>query len=207
MNDFLGQALAARQAGRSDTSVEILTLDEARRIGATRYFTGEPCPRGHISERSVYLGRCLACGRESARASLSAKEYRKKNSKKIVAKNALWVKKNPDKVAAYQKKYHASEKFKQVAWNARQRRRAKKRARDGSCTTEELRKIKRFAKKCYICGLRFTRKDPPNVDHVLPLDSELSTNSQSNMALVHRRCNSAKSARRFNPITGQGILV
>lgn len=37
--------------------------EAARRAGQPRYSTGEPCARGHISERATSSGDCLACRR------------------------------------------------------------------------------------------------------------------------------------------------
>lgn len=41
-----------------------ISRSEAKVAGLKRYFTGTPCARGHISERSVVNCRCLACDRE-----------------------------------------------------------------------------------------------------------------------------------------------
>lgn len=40
----------------------LLTRDEARALGLKRYFTGEPCKRGHVAERYVVNKDCVACG-------------------------------------------------------------------------------------------------------------------------------------------------
>jgi hypothetical protein len=39
----------------------ITTLQEAISRGLTRYFTGRPCKRGHISQRNTITSACLAC--------------------------------------------------------------------------------------------------------------------------------------------------
>ena len=41
--------------------MEIVTQEQALATGKTRYFTGEPCKRGHISERFSINGACIAC--------------------------------------------------------------------------------------------------------------------------------------------------
>ena len=38
-------------------------------IRAARYYTGEPCKRGHVSERFVCRGKCVVCHQEDARRS------------------------------------------------------------------------------------------------------------------------------------------
>jgi hypothetical protein len=39
----------------------IISRDEARDQGLTHYFTGEPCNRGHVSDRMVSNWRCIRC--------------------------------------------------------------------------------------------------------------------------------------------------
>jgi hypothetical protein len=41
-----------------------MTRAEAKAQGLKRYFTGKPCPHGHISERHVSSMGCLACNAE-----------------------------------------------------------------------------------------------------------------------------------------------
>jgi hypothetical protein len=38
-----------------------ITRGEARSAGRTRYFTGKPCPHGHLSERLTVNGTCVTC--------------------------------------------------------------------------------------------------------------------------------------------------
>lgn len=54
---------------------------EAVKLGVNRYFTGEPCSRGHVSERSVYYG-CVAC----------RKNWRDENAGRVAAKKRAWRK-------------------------------------------------------------------------------------------------------------------
>ena len=41
----------------------VMSRIEARLKGEKRYFTGNPCKNGHISERNALSGGCLACER------------------------------------------------------------------------------------------------------------------------------------------------
>jgi phage terminase small subunit len=43
--------------------VEIISRAKAEAAGLVRFFTGKPCPRGHISERLVSNRQCITCGR------------------------------------------------------------------------------------------------------------------------------------------------
>lgn len=41
-----------------------LTAQEGKRLGTTHFFTGIPCPKGHLVRRLVNHGGCLKCNRE-----------------------------------------------------------------------------------------------------------------------------------------------
>ena len=43
---------------------DIITKSEAKARGLKRYFTGKPCKRGHMCERSVSTSNCLECAGE-----------------------------------------------------------------------------------------------------------------------------------------------
>lgn len=53
--------------------------------------------------------------------------------------------------------------------------------------------------KCHICGKRFTKADPPTLDHVIAASRE-GTHEVSNAAAAHGKCNSAKNANRTHLI-------
>lgn len=44
--------------------MELLSRKEAISKNLSRYFTGKPCPKGHISERRLPKGNCLECEKE-----------------------------------------------------------------------------------------------------------------------------------------------
>jgi len=76
---------------------KIITRAEARAGGLSRYFTGKPCKYAHIAERSVNNRRCLVCSREfmrldrirnPAKYAEFQRKYSKRNSGKVIAKNA-----------------------------------------------------------------------------------------------------------------------
>lgn len=41
--------------------MKIITRKEAQKAGSTKYFTGKPCPKGHITERQTSTGTCVGC--------------------------------------------------------------------------------------------------------------------------------------------------
>jgi len=64
----------------------VVTRDQAMDAGLKRYFTGEPCPRGHVAERSVSGRACVVCAAENS---------------------ASWRSANPEKAKATDKKHKA----------------------------------------------------------------------------------------------------
>ncbi|WP_200934175.1 hypothetical protein [Massilia sp. Leaf139] len=50
----------------------LIKRDKAAARGLVRYFSGEPCSRGHIAERRVVGNRCVECHRLAARANRAA---------------------------------------------------------------------------------------------------------------------------------------
>lgn len=61
-----------------DGPKEVISKKDAEAAGLRKYFTGKPCLRGHVGERYVGGGRCVACVSENGRNDPGAKEYRRK---------------------------------------------------------------------------------------------------------------------------------
>jgi hypothetical protein len=84
--------------------VEIIKSREAFELGLTRYFTGKPCLKGHISERMISNGSCVECLKR-ATAYKRTKEWRKNNPGARTIEAQKYRKKHPEKVAARSKKW------------------------------------------------------------------------------------------------------
>jgi 5-methylcytosine-specific restriction endonuclease McrA len=74
---------------------------EAAAAGRTRYFTGQPCKRGHIAERFVATGTCVQCAAEHEEA------YKPRRAvvhaariETIRKEKAAWKKRNRDRDAS-----------------------------------------------------------------------------------------------------------
>ena len=51
--------------------MKTVTRREAQLAGKTRYFTGKPCPHGHVAQRFVGNKNCVECSyirRDASRA-------------------------------------------------------------------------------------------------------------------------------------------
>lgn len=73
------------------TSRTIISRDEARSTGVTRFFTGEPCPRAHLAQRLTSNGLCVECAR------LHKNKDRAKNIERERARRRTYAKANPER--------------------------------------------------------------------------------------------------------------
>src|SRR5215203_2737283 len=72
---------------------------EARADGKSTYFTGRPCPHGHISPRSVLDKQCVECRKAKGKTYIQSgyqAEYRAKNIDRIRMRAREWRARNPE---------------------------------------------------------------------------------------------------------------
>ena len=86
--------------------MQIITRAEAKAQGLVRYYTGEPCKRGHVCERHTCDFKCLMCNAEKAkerrakdpeRERRRRKEWREKNKEKLREQRRARYLANPEK--------------------------------------------------------------------------------------------------------------
>lgn len=84
---------------------------EARKAGLKRYFTGNPCPRGHVSERLVSTKACVACkpGYDEGRSPRDWAAYYVQHKARLLGGKLRWQKENPAKAAAASARRRAGE--------------------------------------------------------------------------------------------------
>lgn len=193
---------------------------EARAGGLMRYYTGVPCPRGHLSEKMVASKRCLVCHRED-RAKLRADAPEKikahkaasylRNREKMIAKSAAYIAANPQKVLARRKAHYAKNRerlrsaYKAWAKDNRDLLRVHERARKmrhlNAPGVHTLADIKAMEKaqglRCAspVCGKDISPEAGGyHVDHVMPL-IRFGCNCPGNLQLLCAPCNQSKHAR------------
>ena len=170
----LAAKLAARVPDPSDYTGPVVTRVEARAAGLVRFFIGKPCVKNHMSERTTSNGGCLRCNTELA--NWLYHQHDEEQQTAWNARNTAWKKGNPEKVRAES-----------------HRRRALKRAAEGSHTADELKALLESQRgKCVYCGISIRKGY--HVDHLVAL-ARGGTNWISNIQLTCPRCNTSKGAR------------
>jgi hypothetical protein len=79
--------------------IDVVSRADAKAIGLSKYFTGEPCLRGHISTRNTKSGRCHACSQEDKKNNREAvnewqREYRRRDPEKANERDTAWRARN-----------------------------------------------------------------------------------------------------------------
>ena len=84
-----------------------ITARQAFDAGATRYFTGRACKRGHVSQRMVSNGQCTEC-LANARAYQRTKAWRAAHPGARAIEAAKYRTAHPDKEKAKKERYRAA---------------------------------------------------------------------------------------------------
>lgn len=178
------------------------TRAEAKAIGATHYFTGQPCNRGHIAPRKT-KGVCVECMKEdwavdntrraekpkSEAAKAAGKRYYQKNRKAVIARAAS----RPNHAKqAYRNKHKERnpELYKALTSNRRRRHRS---ATPKWVGVDEKKAIRQM----YLEAQRLTKLTGERyvVDHVYPLisDQVCGLHTIKNLRLMTQEENLKKS--------------
>lgn len=150
---------------------KLLDREEARAIGAKRFFNGKPCPRGHIAERYVRTPYCCVCGKERSLELNTgdperARGYRRK-----------WRTSNLPKLAVASRRYYG-----------------RKLGAAGAHTADDVEAIRKAQRnKCAYCRVSLSRTEM-HVDHIVAL-SRGGSNDRRNLQMLCRSCNQSKSAK------------
>lgn len=196
------------------------SLAEARTLGESTYFTGKPCPRGHLADRFTKWQTCVECCRLK-----SAARYRR-DPAYFAEKNRAWHRAHRDEHREKAKRFMGGlepgersmrrkryyESWKQAdpvrAANALREHSALRRAREvgaeGSVSRAEWEELKdQFGRRCLSCG-RTENETLLTLDHVVPL-SRGGSNTIENAQPLCRPCNSSKGVtaldyRRKEPL-------
>lgn len=168
--------------------VAIISRAEAKAAGRKRYFTGIPCPYGHIMERQVSWGRCVGCNR----ARVARKGRTPEGRANQLLRHKKWQRSEKGRVSKRKSNVQQyavrSEEYKA---NSRARR-ARKYEAEGSHTLSDIREIRSQTHFC-LCGADF-KIVKPTVDHIVPL-SRGGSDWASNLQLLCGPCNDSKGSK------------
>lgn len=150
----------------------------ARRAGKKRYFTGKPCPRGHMSDRLVSNWTCIKCLHEKGAALEKSTPERRKKANKRTAK--YW-KSTPERRAKRNRKENMRQKHHPILRIGRDLRirishlidgtlRGGSAVRDLGCSLSEF---KEYISSKFQPGMTWENrgKDTWHLDHIRPLAS------------------------------------
>jgi|DEB0MinimDraft_6_1074348.scaffolds.fasta_scaffold53708_3 5-methylcytosine-specific restriction endonuclease McrA len=168
---------------------------EAKELGLKHYFTGNPCPKGHIADRFVSNGTCAECLSIQA-ASFEKKAYDrayyKKNSDRISARGKVYYEENREKKLKQAAEWAANnkEKVRDIKKNYKFRRRS---IESNGMNSAELTEWKNNQEK--ICFWCLSKCDSEyHIDHIQPL-AKGGKHIAENLAISCPGCNLTKNAR------------
>ena len=126
----------------------ILKRAAAKALGLTRYFTGKPCPKGHIADRMVSSMACRPCAVEAklrweaiqtaprraraaqAKIERQTPEYQKALKDRERRTSQLYYQKNRERMKAYGAEWFAANRERKLAVGAEWHRNNQARVRD-----------------------------------------------------------------------------
>jgi 5-methylcytosine-specific restriction endonuclease McrA len=173
---------------------------DALKIGSVRYFTGKPCPHGHVAERYAKDGGCVDCTllkyrdwarknpdkkRSAGRGSYAARpEYYRRKAR-------IWARKNRKKQAPRITKWRSENRDKTRRYGHNYR--ARKVSAPGSCSPEQAAAIRKLQRdRCAYCRIKLNGDG--HLDHIVPL-SKGGANFPRNLQWLCGPCNSSKQDR------------
>ena len=179
----------------ADSHSKARSRAEAKSLGLSKYFTGKPCPRGHIAERYTGKGSCVECLAITARSGEKKaydKAYYQKRRKEILLRSKAYHRKNKgrylENARAWAKRNPLKRKF--ISMTYRDKRRAQV---AGGATSREVHDwAEKQNKSCHWCGGSCARNF--HVDHYIPL-SKGGKHELENLVIACPSCNFQKSSK------------
>lgn len=85
--------------------LKLISKSEAKTLGLKHYFTGNKCPKNHVSKRYVASGKCFSCIKEKTEKRKNwHSDWQKRNKEKCIKYSAEYRKRNPESAAKYMAK-------------------------------------------------------------------------------------------------------
>lgn len=180
--------------------LHIIDRKTAKSRGLKFYFTGKPCPKGHVCARRSQCGGCFDCGKHHSSESHAknkekrnarCREYHAKNRPKMLERMAAYGDKTKEVRLEKAALWRKENQEKRVAYEAK--RRALKKESIGFFTSIDILRIMSLQRaKCANCGSLVG--DRYHVDHINPL-SRGGSNGPENIQILCPTCNHKKHAK------------
>lgn len=193
---FGGSAVADAD---SKSARPVVTRKQAKALGLVRYFTGKPCPHGHMAERFTSYGQCEACVVQSRdawyhankkRAAVKNARWMINNNERKRAINAKWRALHPEQAKAAVEAHYIANPEMYAVYRANRRARMRAAPGDGITSDDIKRLIFKQGGKCACCGL----KKKLTLDHITPL-ARGGAHDVTNAEMLCKSCNSSKCAK------------
>ena len=186
-----------------------MTREAALAAGLRRYFTGQPCTKGHIEERLVGDRHCIKCKQirenRNPRRNASKRRQRRERPEHFRQREARLRARNPEKnrsnKTSWANRHRAQCNATARRWKAANPLRvsghnhfyrSRKRGAEGRFSAVDIKNIRDAQRNC--CGYCQTSFDhrKAHIDHITPL-SKGGTNWPRNLQLLCERCNLTKN--------------
>lgn len=178
-----------------DAAIEgrVISRKEAKEKGLAKYFTGNPCIHGHISERYAKTAICIECCKINNKLKNGTrneyhKRWKSKNKQRHRELNKISRDRNIEAYRARARIY--SKNNPNVVRVCAQNRRARKLAAPGRHTLSDINMLLDKQKhRCANCRKGVNKSF--HVDHIQPL-SKGGSNDKANLQILCPHCNLSK---------------
>lgn len=209
---------------------KLISRADAKAQGLNRYFTGKPCPKGHIAERKASNCGCTVCLREAVKgyyktekgaeakrkylesyrtenaenAKEYMREYRAENAERLSTASREYRAENASRIAENQKAWYAANaeqtKNRVAAW--REANPELRRQQHASRRAAKLLRTVAWSDADAIKEVYATCPEGFQVDHIVPLQGELVSGLHVAYNLQHLSASeNAAKCNRFDPET------
>lgn len=193
--------------------MKILSWGEAKRAGLKRYFTGEPCKNGHLSERYVAKSACIECQSErliaygrkqrELRGSIPWSKSAEERRARRAASLRRYASTHPDRLIDSQRKFREARPGRVAeikrSWDqrnpqSRKLRAHKRRARIVGAVSRDILARLMVLQRGKCAGCKTCIKCSAQLDHIVPL-ARNGAHEDKNLQLLCGQCNRRKSAK------------